>query len=250
MWDRLCFLDLFEYFLSHVREVFIYNLFKYFLRHFFFLFFFWDPHDSNVGAFNVAPEASSVLFILFSLFCSAVVMSTIFSSRLLICSSASAILLLIPSREFLISYIVLFIIVCLLFCSYRSVLNVFCISSILFPIFWIIFAIITLNSFSGRLLISSSFVWSGGFLPCSFICCIFLCLLILFNLLCLWSPFHRLQGCSPCCFWHLSPVGVVGSVGCVCFLGEGTGACVLVGGSGSCLSGGQGHVRLCILGCL
>ena len=34
-------------------------------------------------------------------------------------------------------------------------------------------------------------------------------------------------------------MGKVGSVGCVGFLVEGTGACVLVGGAGSCLSGGQ-----------
>ena len=33
-------------------------------------------------------------------------------------------------------------------------------------------------------------------------------------------------------------MGKVGSVGCVGFLVEGTGACVLVGGAGSCLSGG------------
>ena len=42
---------------------------------------------------------SSILFILFSLFCSAVI-STLLFSRSLICSSASFILLLIPSREF------------------------------------------------------------------------------------------------------------------------------------------------------
>ena len=41
----------------------------------------------------------------------------------------------------------------------------------------------------------------------------------------------------------------VGSVGCVGFLVEATGACVLVGGAGSCLSGGQGHVWWCVLGC-
>ena len=29
---------------------------------------------------------------------------------------------------------------------------------------------------------------------------------------------------------------------------EGTGACVLLGGAGSCLSGGQGHVWWCVLG--
>ena len=56
---------------------------------------------------------SSVLLILFTLFCSSEVISTILSSNSLIHSSASDILLLIPSRVFLISVIVLFISVCL-----------------------------------------------------------------------------------------------------------------------------------------
>ena len=42
----------------------------------------------------------------------------------------------------------------------------------------------------------------------------------------------------------------VGSVGCVGFLAEGTGPCVLVDEAGSCLSGGQVHVWWCVLGCL
>ena len=46
----------------------------------------------------------SFLFMLFSLSCSVVVLSTILFSRSLIRSSASVILLLIPSREFLISF--------------------------------------------------------------------------------------------------------------------------------------------------
>ena len=33
-WDSLCFLDLLDYFLSHIREFFNYYLFKYFLRSF------------------------------------------------------------------------------------------------------------------------------------------------------------------------------------------------------------------------
>ena len=37
-------------------------------------------------------------------------------------------------------------------------------------------------------------------------------------------------------------MGEVGSVCCVGFLVEGTSACVLVGGAGSCLFGGQGHI--------
>jgi len=60
---------------------------------------------------------SSVLFILFTLFCSLEVISTILSSCSLICSSASYILLLIPYRVFLISVIVLFVSVCLFFNS-------------------------------------------------------------------------------------------------------------------------------------
>ena len=41
-----------------------------------------------------------------------------------------------------------------------------------------------------------------------------------------------------------------GSVGCVGFLVEGTGACVLVDEAGSCFSGGQDRVLWCVLGCL
>ena len=58
-WDSLCFLDLVDYFLSHVREVFsYYYLLKYFLRSFLSLFSFWDFYNANVGAFNVVPEVS------------------------------------------------------------------------------------------------------------------------------------------------------------------------------------------------
>ena len=71
---------------------------------------------------------------------------------------------------------------------------------------------------------------SGEFLPCSFICCIFLWVLILFNLVCLGSPFCRLQVHSSRYFWCLPPVGVAGSVACVGFLAEWTVSCVLVGG--------------------
>ena len=56
---------------------------------------------------------SSALFILFTLFCSSEVISTILSSSSLICFSALNILLLIPLRVFLISVIMLF--VCLFF---------------------------------------------------------------------------------------------------------------------------------------
>ena len=122
---------------------------------------------------------SSILFILFTLFCSSEVISTILSSRSLIRSSASAILLLIPSRVFLISVIVLFVSVCLLFNSYRFFLINSCIFSILFSRFLIIFTIIILNSFSDSLPISSRFIWTYVFLVLSFICVVFLCLFII-----------------------------------------------------------------------
>ena len=75
-----------------------------------------------------------------------------------------------------------------------------------------------------------------------------LCLLILLNLLCLGSPFCRLHLRISRCFWCLSPVAKFGSVGCVGFLVEGTGACVLVDEAGSCLSGGQDWVWWCVFG--
>ena len=55
---------------------------------------------------------SSVLFILFTLFCSSEFIFTTLSSISLILSSASDILLLIPSRVFLISIIVLYVLCC------------------------------------------------------------------------------------------------------------------------------------------
>ena len=57
----LCLLDLINYFLSCIREVFNYNLFKYFLSPLLFLFFLCHPYNSNVGAFNVVPEVSETV---------------------------------------------------------------------------------------------------------------------------------------------------------------------------------------------
>ena len=134
-------------------------------------------------------------FHFFTLFYSSEVISTILSSSLLIRSSASDILLLIPSRVFLISVIILFVSVCLFFNSSRFLLIYSCISSILFSRFLIIFIII-LNSFSRSLPISSSFIWTSVFLfvP-SFVKYFFaFSLFFFFNLLCLRSPFPRLQG--------------------------------------------------------
>ena len=129
---------------------------------------------------------SSVLFILFTLFCSSEVVSTMLSSSSLIRSSASDFLLLIHSRLFLNSVIMLSL------CVYSLILLFVIDSYILFSRF-LIFTIIILNSFSGSLPISTSFMWTSVFLDYFFICVVFLCLFIFFfNLLCLRPPFPRL----------------------------------------------------------
>ena len=107
--------------------------------------------------FQRSLRLSSVLFILFTLFCSSGVISTIISSSSLIRSSASNILLLIPFRVFLISVIVLFVSLCLFFNYSRSLLIDSCISFILFLSFLIVFTIIILNFFSDSLPISCLF---------------------------------------------------------------------------------------------
>ena len=109
-------------------------------------------------------------------------------------------------QRILISFIVLFIIVCLPFRSCRSLLEVSCIFSILFPRFWIIFTIIPLNSFQVDCLSPLHLVVFLGFylFPSSGT---YFYAVILSTFLCLWSPFHSLQDCSSCCFWCLPPCG-------------------------------------------
>ena len=73
----------------------------------------WVYMCSNVGVFHIVPEVPKFLLIsfdFFSFFLSSSFISTILSSASLILSSAYVILLLIPSRMFLISFIALFII--------------------------------------------------------------------------------------------------------------------------------------------
>ena len=61
LYGTLCLLDLNDYFIFHVGEIFNYNLFKNFLISFLFLFFFWDLYNSNVDAFNFVPEVSETI---------------------------------------------------------------------------------------------------------------------------------------------------------------------------------------------
>ena len=50
-----------DFFLSHIREVFSYYLLKYFLRPFLSLLLL-GPCNANVGVFNVVPEVHLVYF--------------------------------------------------------------------------------------------------------------------------------------------------------------------------------------------
>ena len=61
VWHCLCLLGLIDYFLFHVGEISNYNLFKKFLIPSLFLFFFGDPYNSNVCAFDIVPEVSETL---------------------------------------------------------------------------------------------------------------------------------------------------------------------------------------------
>ena len=110
---------------------------KYFLRPFLFLFFFWDPYIWNVVVFNVVSHVSETVLnsfhsFFFILLCDSYFHYFIF--QVTYPFPASIILLLVLSRIFLISFIVLFIIVCLLFSSCRSLLNVSCIRHSIFKV--------------------------------------------------------------------------------------------------------------------
>ena len=112
------------------------------------LFFSWDPYHVIVHLMFSQKSYRLFSFFFLILFCSS---STILPSKSLIYSSVSIILLLFLSSVVFIYFIVH---LCLVFSSSRSLLNISCIFSVcapnLFLRSWIIFNIITLNSFLAR----------------------------------------------------------------------------------------------------
>ena len=100
-----------------------------------FLFFFWDPYNSNVCAFAIVSEVSETILSSFHSFyfiCSPEVISTILSSSSLICSASDSFQNIFNFSNCVVS-------VCLFFNSSRSLLIYSCIFSILFSRFLIIF---------------------------------------------------------------------------------------------------------------
>ena len=124
-YGTLHFLNVYGYFLSHVREVFGCYLFRYFLQPFLSLLF-WHPCIVHVVALILSQGSlrlCSFLFILFYVFCSAVVISTSMCSSSLI--------------HFLLH------VFCCCFLRVSSSFRLLCCSC---PRSWVIFAITTLNS--------------------------------------------------------------------------------------------------------
>ena len=112
-------------FSSYVRIVFCYNMLKYFLRPFLFLFSFCDIYNVNVHLFNVEPDIFlEIFFILFqcffffSVFFSVTVFSTTLFSNSLIPFSASIIVIHFFWCIFHFNYFIIHL--CLLFTLYSS----------------------------------------------------------------------------------------------------------------------------------
>ena len=129
LYGTLGFLDLGSYFLSHVREVFNYNL-KYFSS---LLLLSSSSKTSMIQMLlclmlsHRSLRLSSLLFVLFFFIVFYISYFNILSSGSLIHSSASVTLLLIPSSVFSISVMALSIVDCLFFNSSKSFLNISCI---------------------------------------------------------------------------------------------------------------------------
>jgi len=88
--ETLHFLDLIDYFLSHVGKFSTIISSKYSSMPFFFPLLLWDPYNSNISAFTIVPVISEAIlnsFHSFPLFCSSAVISTILSSSSPICSA-------------------------------------------------------------------------------------------------------------------------------------------------------------------
>ena len=162
MYQTLCFLVLSECFLSHVRKVLIYYLFKYFLS----LFFLWDPHNVNVCEFDVVPEIYYTNLILISFHFFSCFPWQLFTP---LCLPAYWSILLTHSFSYCLPLMYFSFCCCLLqllsfficsnFKKKKLLVTSWSVLPYFFSSFWIIFTIITLDTFLDRLLTSLSFLF-------------------------------------------------------------------------------------------
>ena len=136
----------------------------------FFVLLFWDTYDSNVGTFNIVPEVSKLVLIsfysfFFSLLCFIYFHHYIFHltypffylSNSTLASHQSVFNLSHCTVHYWLTLLYFFKVLVKHFLIFSiHVSSLFICNSILFSRFWIIFTIIILNSFPGRLLISFS----------------------------------------------------------------------------------------------
>ena len=248
LWISVC-LDLGGYFLSHLEDFLTIISTSIFSYPFFF------PSSSgtliiwmlvHLMQSQEPLRLSSFLFILFFFI---LLCFNYFHPSSYICFSASVIMLLVSSSISFVSFCCLLLIVCSLFIL--GPCKIFHVSSSSMPPLPLCCSFISkildhLYYFYPELFFRQascfSFICSVLWvLPCSFICCMFLCLFILFNLLCLLSPFCWFKDCSSSYLWCLPSMGGVGP--CQAFLVGGTCACVLVDGAIFCLSERQCRVQ-------
>ena len=126
VWNSFFLLDLINYFLFHVGEIFNYNLFKNFLIPFLPSFSLTSRNNANVAAFDIIPEVSETVLSSFHSFYFILIFRSYFQHFIFqltasfFCFRYSAIDSL---QSILISVGVLFVSVCLFFNSSRSLLN-------------------------------------------------------------------------------------------------------------------------------
>ena len=154
--DSLCLLDLIDYFLSRVRETFSYYCFRYFLRSFLSLLVHLMLSQRSL-------RLSSFFLSFFFLYSVLQHWLPLFYPPCHLSILPVTLLIAIDCFKYV------FISVCLFFSSFRSLLNVSYIFSIVFLISWIIVTIIVLNSFSRRLPNSILFSCFSAILSCPFI---------------------------------------------------------------------------------
>ena len=197
LYGTLNLLDLIDYFLFHVGDILNYNVFKNFLIPFPFPFFFLDPYNSKVGVFDIVLEISETVLSSFHSVYFILLFRSYFQHFIFQLTNSFFCFRYVAIDSFQSVFNFSNCVVCLckfFFNSSRSLLIDSCIFFILFSRFLIIFTYYSeffFRSFPYFLFIYLDLCVSSLFLHLSSISLPFH---IFLKLLCLRSPFPRLQG--------------------------------------------------------